>query len=89
MARFHGDGVAELFELVDQAAGAVFGGAAALGPVRAEVGVVDLIIGTTRHDLLIAYWHAAADVGGGEVRVRVRGARAAGPLSAARPGRGA
>ena len=36
--------MAELFELVDQAAGAVFGGAAALGPVRAEVGVVDLVV---------------------------------------------
>ena len=36
--------MAELFELVDQAAGAVFGGAAALGPVVAEVGVVDLAV---------------------------------------------
>jgi hypothetical protein len=36
--------VAELFELVDESAGAVFGAAAALGPVRAEVGVVDLVV---------------------------------------------
>ena len=36
--------MAELFELVDQSAGAVFGGAAALHPVGAEVGVVDLVV---------------------------------------------
>jgi hypothetical protein len=36
--------VAELFELVNESAGAVFGGAAAMGPVRPEVGVVDLVV---------------------------------------------
>jgi hypothetical protein len=39
-----GDGVAELLELVDESAGAVFGGAVALCPVRPEVGVVDLVV---------------------------------------------
>ena len=36
--------MAELFELVHESAGALFGGAAALGPVGAEVGVVDLVV---------------------------------------------
>ena len=39
-----GDGVAELFELVDEASGAVFGGAVALCPVWAELCVVDLVV---------------------------------------------
>ncbi|HEX8758652.1 MAG TPA: hypothetical protein VF734_01475 [Pseudonocardiaceae bacterium] len=36
--------MAELLELVDEASGAVFGGAAALCPVWAELGVVDLVV---------------------------------------------
>jgi len=36
--------VAELFELVDESAGAVFGAAPALGPVWAEVGGVDVVV---------------------------------------------
>jgi hypothetical protein len=36
--------VAELFEFVDESAGAVFGGAPPVGPVRAELGVVDLVV---------------------------------------------
>jgi hypothetical protein len=36
--------VAELFELVDESARAVFGGAPAVGPVGSEVGVVDLVV---------------------------------------------
>jgi hypothetical protein len=36
--------VAQSLELVHKSAGAVFGGAPALGPVRAEVDVVDLVV---------------------------------------------
>src|SRR5687768_9623699 len=43
-----GDGVAELFELVDESAGSVFGGASSLGAVRAEVGVVDFVVAAPR-----------------------------------------
>jgi hypothetical protein len=45
-----GDGVAELFELVDQPSGALLGGASALGPVRAEIGVVDVVM----HDVPVS-----------------------------------
>ena len=36
--------MAQSLELVHEPAGAVFGGAPTLGPVRAEVGVVDLVV---------------------------------------------
>ena len=95
IARFEGDGVAELFELVDESAGAVFGGAAALGRVRAEVGVVDLVV----HDVPVGDQQvvaggadglgqaaAAADVGvvRGEVGVFRRAAACAASVSAVR-----
>jgi hypothetical protein len=38
----HGDGVAELLELVDEALGAVFGWSGDVVPVWAELGVIDL-----------------------------------------------
>ena len=39
-----------MFELVDKSAGALLGGASALGPVRAEVGVVDVVV----HDVPVS-----------------------------------
>jgi hypothetical protein len=60
--------VAGLFELVDRSAGAVFGGAAALRAVRAEVAVVDLVV----HDVPV-----------GDQQVVARGADRLGRAAAA------